>query len=300
MLKIAWNEHYTHPLPEGHRFPMIKYDLIPEQLLYEGTISQQNIFSPDVLHEDHLGGVHDVEYWEKLKFGRLSKDEIRKTGFPFSSQLVKRELVILQGSIDCANYALKYGVALNVAGGTHHAFRDRGEGFCLLNDIAVAADYLIKNQLAKQILVVDLDVHQGNGTAKIFEDMHEVFTFSMHGGKNYPLKKEASDLDVPLQDGIEDKMYLELLKSHLPRLIEKVEPDFIFYQAGVDILSTDKLGRLSLSQEGCKNRDQFVLESCHKNNIPVAISMGGGYSEKISDIVEAHANTFRLASEIYF
>lgn len=300
MLKIAWNDHYTIPLPEGHRFPMLKYDLIPEQLLYEGTIREVNIFSPGQLSEEDIFTIHYRSYWEKLKDGKLTKDEIRRTGFPYSKELVVRERVILQGTIDCAKYAKEYGVAMNVAGGTHHAFRDRGEGFCLLNDIAVAAQYLLDNNLATQILVVDLDVHQGNGTANIFENEPAVYTFSMHGGKNYPLKKETSDRDIPLPDGIDDNSYLSLLKFHLPKLLDDLEPDFIFYQSGVDVLETDKLGRLGLSMHGCKDRDRFVLEICRKNNIPVAVSMGGGYSEKIADIVEAHANTFRLASEIYF
>lgn len=300
MLKIAWNDHYTIPLPEGHRFPMMKYDLIPEQLLYEGTVTNDNIFSPELLPENDIFSIHCKSYWEKLRDGKLSKAEIRKTGFPYSKELVVRERVILQGTIDCARFALKHGVALNVAGGTHHAFRDRGEGFCLLNDIAVAAQYLLDNKLATQILVVDLDVHQGNGTAHIFENENRVFTFSMHGGKNYPHKKESSDLDVPLPDGIDDNTYLGLLKSHLPSLVDEIEPDFIFYQSGVDVLSTDKLGRLGLSMNGCKERDQFVFETCLINNIPVAVSMGGGYSEKIADIVEAHANTFRLANQIFF
>ncbi len=300
MLKIAWNEHYTIPLPAAHRFPMIKYDLIPEQLLYEGTISAQNLFSPKPLEETELLDVHDLDYWLKLKNGLLTKEEIRKMGFPYSAQLVLRELVILQGTIDCAKYALQYGVALNVAGGTHHAFRDRGEGFCLLNDIAVAAVYLLNNKLSKQILVVDLDVHQGNGTAKIFNNNSEVFTFSIHGGKNYPLKKELSDLDIALPDGIDDAAYMKILESHLPALIDQVQPDFIFYQSGVDVLATDKLGRLELTRQGCKKRDRFVLKTCKENSIPVAVSMGGGYSEKLSDIVEAHANTFRLAADLYF
>jgi len=300
MLKIAWNEHYALSLPEGHRFPMVKYDLIPEQLLYEGTINKDNIFSPTTLPESDLLKVHDSEYWEKLKSGDLTKDEVRRTGFPYSKELVLRERVILQGTIDCAKYALQFGVAMNVAGGTHHAFRDRGEGFCLLNDIAVAAKYLQGSKIANQVLVVDLDVHQGNGTAKIFEHDESVFTFSMHGGKNYPLKKELSDLDVPLPDGINDSSYLNLLHAHLDRLIDKIQPDFIFFQSGVDVLQTDKLGRLGLTLDGCKKRDRYVLELCKRNSIPVAISMGGGYSEKISDIIEAHANTFRLASEIYF
>lgn len=300
MLKVAWNEHYVISLPEGHRFPMIKYDLIPEQLLYEGTITAENIFSPGVLAEQELNEIHDQHYWLKLKYGNLSKSEIRKTGFPYSKQLVKRELTILQGTVDCAKYALEYGVAMNVAGGTHHAFRDRGEGFCLLNDFAVASHFLLENELANQILVVDLDVHQGNGTASIFRNNSSVFTFSMHGQKNYPLKKEQSDLDIPLQDNTNDTTYMAHLQDNLPKLIDKLEPDFIFYQAGVDVLKTDKLGRLGLSMEGCKNRDRYVLETCKLNGMPVAVSMGGGYSERVADIVEAHSNTFRLAQEIYF
>lgn len=300
MLKVAWNDRYTIPLPEGHRFPMIKYDLIPEQLLYEGTITSEHIFSPKPLEEDKVLGIHDKAYWEKLKHGNLTKDEIRKMGFPYSKALVERELVILQGTVDCARYALTSGIAMNVAGGTHHAFRDRGEGFCLLNDIAVCADFLLKNKLSNKILVVDLDVHQGNGTAQIFQDERNVFTFSMHGGKNYPLKKERSDLDVALPDGIDDHTYLKLLSYHLPELIDSEEPDFIFYQSGVDVLETDQLGRLGLTIKGCKERDQFVLERCKSNGIPVVVVMGGGYSTRITDIVEAHANTFRMASEIYF
>ena len=300
MLKIAWNTSYTIPLPEGHRFPMIKYDLIPEQLMYEGTIKTENIFSPGVLSEEKLFGIHDQSYWFKLKHGNLTKEEIRKIGFPYSSQLIERELVILQGTIDCAKYAIEYGVAMNVAGGTHHAFQNRGEGFCLLNDVAVAAHFLLKNDLASKILVVDLDVHQGNGTARIFSNNSSVFTFSMHGAKNYPLKKEQSDLDIPLPDRMGDSEYMDLLKVHLPKLIDSVEPDFIFYQSGVDVLKTDKLGRLDLSMDGCKERDRYVLGTSKMNGIPLAVCMGGGYSERISDIVEAHANTFRLASEIYF
>ncbi|MCG8306284.1 MAG: histone deacetylase [Cytophagales bacterium] len=300
MLKVAWNNHYTIPLPEGHRFPMVKYDLIPEQLLYEGTIKEENIFSPDRIPESNLIAIHAKNYWEKLKYGRLTKEEIRKTGFPFSSELIRRERVILQGTIDCALFAMEFGIAMNVAGGTHHAFSDRGEGFCLLNDIAVAAKYLLESNLVGKVLVVDLDVHQGNGTADIFKKEDRVFTFSMHGMKNYPMKKETSDLDVPLPDHIGDDTYLKLLTYYLPKLVQDEEPDFIFYQSGVDVLRTDKLGRLDLTMHGCKERDQYVLQTCKTNKIPVAVSMGGGYSEKISDIVEAHANTFRLANQIYF
>ncbi len=189
---------------------------------------------------------------------------------------------------------------MNIAGGTHHAFTDRGEGFCLLNDIALGASHLLDQDPTRQILVVDLDVHQGNGTAQIFENEDRVFTFSMHGGNNYPLHKETSNLDVPLPDGIGTKDYLKLLDHHLPRVIEEVEPDFIFFQSGVDILHTDKLGRLGVSPEGCKERDRMVFSRCIENQIPVAVNMGGGYSPDLRDILEAHANTFRLAQDLYF
>lgn len=300
MLKIAWNKIFNHPLPEGHRFPMIKYDLIPEQLLYEGTIREHNLFSPPMPEESLLLTTHTTDYWAKLKNLSLSEKEIRKTGFPLSALLVEREMVIMNGTVQCALHALEHGVSMNVAGGTHHAFSDRGEGFCLMNDMAIAANYLLLQQQAKKILIVDLDVHQGNGTAEIFAKNESVFTFSMHGAGNYPAQKEKSDLDVALPDGMGDHDFLATLRNTLPALLEKVQPDFIFYQSGVDILATDKLGRLSVSREGCKERDRFVLKLCQANRIPLCISMGGGYSEKTQDIVEAHCNTFRLAQDLYF
>jgi acetoin utilization deacetylase AcuC-like enzyme len=300
MLKIAWSSIYKYQLPEKHRFPMEKYELLPEQLLYEGTVSQDNFFEPAPLDEEVILWTHEKEYWDNLKNQNLSKKEIRAIGFPMSENLVRRGRHIAQGTIACAKYAMEYGVSLNIAGGTHHSFTNRGEGFCLLNDVGIAGNYLLKNQLAKKILVVDLDVHQGNGTAQVFKDDPRVFTFSMHGEKNYPLRKEQSDLDVGLPDKCEDAQYLKMLTEHLPVLIDTVEPDFIFYNSGVDILASDKLGRLACTMEGCKERDRFVLETCKKNKIPVAISMGGGYSEKIATIIEAHANTYRLAQEIYF
>jgi len=199
-----------------------------------------------------------------------------------------------------ASNALTDGIGMNIAGGTHHAFKDRGEGFCLLNDIAIAANYLLTFRKLEKVLVVDLDVHQGNGTAAIFEKNPQVFTFSMHGRHNYPMHKEQSDLDVPLDDGMDDKTYLELLDRHLKKLLNDVLPDFIIYQSGVDVLATDKLGRLGLTIGGCKERDKKVLDSAKSNDIPIMCCMGGGYSQKISDIIEAHANTFRLAQEIFF
>lgn len=300
MLKIAYCPIYHHPLPEGHRFPMAKYSLLPEQLLYEGTCVEANFFEPERLSDSEILSVHSKDYWEKLKNLKLSRQEERKTGFPLSAGLVEREITICKGTIQNAEYALKHGVSMNIAGGTHHAYTDHGEGFCLLNDIALASRWLLNNKKAQQILVVDLDVHQGNGTAKIMEQEPHVFTFSMHGKNNYPLHKEKSDLDIELPDKADDKTYLNLLTYHLPKLLDQLQPDFIFFQSGVDVLATDKLGRLGMTKEGCKARDRFVLESCKAHNIPLAINMGGGYSERLADIIDAHANTFRLAQEIWF
>lgn len=300
MLKIAWDPVFAHPLPEGHRFPMLKYELIPAQLLHEGTVNDRNFFAPARCADEVVLQTHDTGYYQQLKQQSLDAASVRRIGFPLSPQLVERELRILQGTIDNALFARQYGVSMNVAGGTHHAYTNRGEGFCLLNDIAVAANYLLTQRLASNILVVDLDVHQGNGTAEIFQNEPRVFTFSMHGAKNFPAQKEQSDLDIPLPDGTDDTTYLNLLYTTLPRLLDSVQPDFIFYQSGVDVLATDKLGRLNLSLEGCKTRDAFVLKTCKQNGIPLAISMGGGYSEDIKIIVEAHCNTFRLAQEVFF
>ena len=300
MFHIAWSSCYAHPLPAGHRFPMEKYELLPEQLVYEGTIPESSLVAPGVLAKDLLLATHDAAYWQRLSNLELNRQEQRKTGFPHSEALIHREQVIMQGTVDAAQQALEHGVAMNIAGGTHHAFADRGEGFCLLNDNAIAARYLLDSAQATQVLIVDLDVHQGNGTASIFENDARVFTFSMHGGKNYPLHKEQSDLDVPLEDGTNGDTYLTLLRNILPRLLDEVEPDFMFFQSGVDVLASDKLGRLGLTIPEGRERDRIVLEAAHRNGIPLVASMGGGYSENIRDIVEAHANTYRLAAELWF
>jgi acetoin utilization deacetylase AcuC-like enzyme len=299
MLYIAYDPIYAHPLPEGHRFPMLKYELIPGQLLYEGTITEQNIFAPRVCPDEVVLWTHDAHYLHKLQHQLLSAKEQRSIGFPQSPQLTLRELMITQGTIDCCHYARAHGVALNVAGGTHHAFAAHGEGFCLLNDMAVAANYLLRKKLAQQIIIIDLDVHQGNGTARLFGDEPRVFTFSMHGAHNYPFRKEQSDMDIPLPDGIADAAYLALLGDALPPLLQKLRPDFAFYLSGVDILDTDKFGKLKVSLEGCRRRDELVLGMLQQQGIPCAVAMGGGYSPDVRRIVEAHCNTFRVAKEVY-
>ena len=300
MLKIALHPLYRHPLPEGHRFPMDKYDLLPQQLLFEGTCNSINFFEPKQPNDKHILAVHEPDYYYDLVNITLDQRAARKIGFPLSEVLVEREVIIADGTIKGGEFALENGIAMNIAGGTHHAYTNRGEAFCLLNDQAIGARYLQHKGLVKKILIVDLDVHQGNGTAEIFRNDASVFTFSMHGKNNYPFKKEHSDLDIALDNDTDDSTYLKLLKNTLPKLIEEQEPDFIYYLCGVDVIASDKLGKLGMSVEGCKERDRFVLNQCKNNNIPVMCSMGGGYSPDIKTIVNAHANTFRLAQEIFF
>ncbi len=300
MLKIAFHPIYKHPLPEGHRFPMLKYELLPEQLIYEGTCTKANFFEPEVPDDAHILKVHTEAYYNDLKNLTLDKRAERKLGFPLSEGLVKREIIIADGTMKASEFAIEHGVAMNIAGGTHHAYTDHGEAFCLLNDQAIGARYLQQKKLADKILIVDLDVHQGNGTAEIFANDASVFTFSMHGKSNYPFKKDISDLDIALENNADDETYLDLLYKTLPKLIKEEQPDFIYYLCGVDVVASDKLGKLGLTTEGCKQRDRFVLETCKSQSIPVMCSMGGGYSPDIKVIIEAHANTFRLAREIFF
>lgn len=300
MLKIANHPIYKHPLPEGHRFPMIKYELLPQQLIYEGTCTKDNFFEPLKPDDLDILAVHTLEYFNDLKHLTLNPRAARKLGFPLSEALVDREVIIADGTIKASKFALTYGIAMNIAGGTHHAYTNRGEAFCLLNDQAIGARYLQHNGLANKILIVDLDVHQGNGTAQIFQNDKSVFTFSMHGKGNYPFKKEKSDLDIPLENDTSDETYLSLLKRTLPRLIKEQQPSFIYYLCGVDVIASDKLGKLGLTIEGCKERDRFVLQTCKDLAIPIMCSMGGGYSPDIKIIVEAHANTYRLAQDIFF
>ena len=299
MYSIAYHPIYKHPLPEGHRFPMIKYELLPQQLLYEGTVVDRQFFSPELPNLEDIIAVHDKEYVQQLLDLTLDPRAVRKIGFPLSSELIEREFRLAQGTIEGAKNACIDKIAFNIAGGTHHAYSNRGEAFCLLNDQAIAAQYLLNQKLAKQILIIDLDVHQGNGTAEIFQNNPRVFTFSVHGKSNYPFKKEQSDLDIALPDQTSDADYLALISKEIPKLIQQVQPDFIFYLSGVDILATDKLGKLGCTINGCKERDVIVFENCLKFQIPVQVSMGGGYSPDIKTIIEAHANTYRVANSLF-
>ena len=299
MIPIAFDPIYVLPLPENHRFPMEKYDLLPKQLVHEGTCDPEDFFSPQAIDDQIVKVIHQKEYVDRLKHMKLDMSEVRKIGFPISQQLVEREFIIAGGTIEGALKSLESGISFNIAGGTHHAHSSHGEAFCMLNDQAIAARYLLDHQHAKKVLIIDLDVHQGNGTAEIFKKEERVFTFSMHGKKNYPFRKENSDWDIALEDQTGDEVYLNLLNDTLPRLFGRVDPDFVFYLSGVDVVDTDRLGRLGLSIEGCKKRDEQVLKFCQKRSLPVQCSMGGGYSKDIKLIIEAHANTYRVAQQIF-
>ena len=278
---------------------MEKYELIPAQLLHTGTVTPTAMFAPGLAAFETIALAHAVDYCRQLLDVALPPAMVRRIGFPLSAQLVERELRIVQGTIDGCLFAMEQGVAFNVAGGTHHAGYDWGEGFCLLNDQGVAAAWLVQQGLRRRVLVIDLDVHQGNGTAQLFAGSEAVFTFSMHGERNFPFRKEQSDVDVGLPDGTDDGVYLELLQHHLEQLFDRVQPDFIFYQAGVDVLGSDKLGKLALTKPGCRRRDALVFQYCQSRGVPVQVSMGGGYSPHIRDIVDAHCQTFEEAIRIY-
>lgn len=300
MIKIAYNQHlYNHPLPEGHRFPMIKYDLIPEQLLHTGDISREQLFEPEDEPEEVFLRVHEPSYLGRLKKGEVSAREERRFGFPWSQRLLEREVNICSGTLQCGLYALEYGAALNVAGGTHHAFPDRGEGFCILNDIAVGARYMLDEGYVNSVLCVDLDVHQGNGTAFIFEGDDHFYNFSMHGRSNFPFKKEQNDMDVALPDNYAEEAYLKDLAFFLEESFNAARPDMIFFQSGVDILECDKLGKLNVSPKGIKARDEMVIKKASRLGLPLVAVMGGGYSENIAKIVDAHCNTFKTVMSYY-
>lgn len=275
---------------------MQKYALLPQQLLHEGIAEPTDFHLPSKVSLETLCLAHTPDYVHKFVHLQLSHKEALPIGFVQNQQLVDRELTLVQGTIEAALWALHTAeVGFNIAGGTHHAFSDRGEGFCMLNDQAVAAAYLLAHTAVRKVLIIDLDVHQGNGTAEIFRHDPRVFTFSMHAEGNYPFVKEQSDRDIALPTGTTDAAYLSILTSVLPEIITAHQPDFVFYQSGVDVLSSDKLGKLSLSVQGCADRDRFVFSLCRQYHLPVQCSMGGGYSPQLSAILRAHTNTFMMS-----
>ncbi len=295
-LHVWSSAHYVIPLPDGHRFPIAKYALLRDALLAQGIVAPQHVHDPARADETQLTRVHTTEYVRGLFEGSLDAAAIRRIGFPWSPQLVERSRRAVGGTIACAQHALVAGVAMNLAGGTHHAFADRGEGFCVFNDVAVAIAQLRADKLVRRVAIVDLDVHQGNGTHAIFAGDADTYTFSMHGKRNYPFTKVAGSLDIELDDGTSDTMYLQLLADVLPQVLRDARADMVFYLAGADPHEGDRLGRLGLTHEGLQRRDAMVLEMCRDVGLPVAITIAGGYGRTISDTVDAHASTARIAA----
>lgn len=297
--RIYYSPYYYADIGEGHVFPIKKFELVRDRLLAEGTLAADELVEPQPVAVDDLLLVHTDDYISRLRDGELTPKEVRKLGLPWSESLVRRSFHAISGTINAAKDCLTTGIASNLAGGTHHAYPDRGEGFCVLNDVAVAIRVLQREESAKRFLIVDLDVHQGDGTAFIFRDDPDVFTFSMHGAKNYPLFKQPSSLDIELADKTGDEEYLETLEHALSRVILH-DPDVIFYLAGADPYEKDKLGRLALTIDGLLLRDEMVLSFARDRGVPIVTTMSGGYAADIEDTVEIHTNTIRAVRSVYF
>ncbi len=296
--RIFYSPYYYADIGENHVFPIRKFELVRDKLLADGTLQLSEIFEPSPAKIEDVQLVHTEDYVTRLKNGTLTTKEVRRLGLPWSQALVRRSFLATSGTIKAAKHALENQVSSNLAGGTHHAFPDRGEGFCVLNDVAVAIRVLQKENLAQRFLIVDCDVHQGNGTAFIFEKDADVFTFSMHGAKNYPLFKENSTVDIELPDRTGDAEFLEILSEALPRIFTH-EPDLVFYLGGADPFENDKLGRLGLTIEGLRRRDEMVLNFARERQIPIVTTMSGGYAKDINDTVEIHCNTIRAVKQVF-
>lgn len=298
MLPLVYSPAYVTPLPDGHRFPMPKFGILRDLLIERGIATPEQFHRPEIGSFELIASVHDSAYVRSFFEGTIGHEAIRKIGLPWSEELVSRTRTAVAGTLLTCELALKHGLACNTAGGTHHAHRNFGSGFCIFNDIAIAAQTLINRGQADHVLIVDLDVHHGDGTATIFKGDPRVFTFSMHCEKNFPSKKPPSDLDVPLAKGVGDSEYLDTLAQHLPRLLEQVEPDLVIYDAGVDVHQDDRLGHLELTNEGLFNRDHYVIEQCRGHGIPTACVIGGGYDQDHTRLAWRHATVHRAARDI--
>jgi acetoin utilization deacetylase AcuC-like enzyme len=294
-MKCSYHSGYHVALPAGHPFPISKYAVLKDLLLAEGVLAPRDLIEPEPLDMDTLALVHTHEYLNKLQSSGLSAAEQRRLGLPWSEALWQRSRLASGGTLLAARAALSEGLAGNLAGGTHHAFADHGEGFCVLNDVAVATAQLRAEGAIERAAVIDLDVHQGNGTAAIFERVEEVFTFSMHGERNYPLVKMRSSLDVPLRDGVGDAEYLDTLERHLPAVWRRSQADIAYYLAGVDVAAGDRYGKLSLTEEGIRCRDRLVIEAVRSRGLPLVIVLAGGYAATRARTAELHAHVFREA-----
>ena len=297
-MRIFYTPRYYAKIGQGHIFPIRKFELVREKLLAEGTLRPDEVFEPEPASLDDVLLVHTEDYVSRLCNGELTPKEIRRLGLPWSESLVRRSFYAVGGTLAATSASLADGYSSNLAGGTHHAFADRGEGFCVLNDVAIAIRAIRARKLIQRAGIVDCDVHQGNGTATIFNGDADTFTFSMHGANNYPLFKATSTLDVELRDGTSDAEYLETLATHLPRVFES-DPEIIFYLAGADPYEQDKLGRLALTIDGLRERDACVLRECYEREVPIVTVMSGGYGKDIDDTLEIHCNTIRMVKEIF-
>jgi acetoin utilization deacetylase AcuC-like enzyme len=296
MFQLWSSARYTFPLPEGHRFPIGKYERLREQVLIEGVVPPEALLEAARATRESLLLVHTADYVSRFCDGELTPSELRRLGFPWSPALVERSLRAVGGTCEAAVAALAHGVAMNLAGGTHHAFPGHGEGFCVFNDVAVAVRLLQRSGRIRRAAIVDLDVHQGNGTNAIFAGDERVFTFSMHGARNYPFHKVPGSLDIELPDGADDDLYLMLLAEHLPDILARSHPDLVIYLAGADPHEDDALGRLGLTFDGLARRDAIVIDLCREVGLPVAITIAGGYGRDLGDTVRIHLETARIAS----
>ena len=299
VVRVFHSDHHVVPLPPGHRFPMGKYRLLREALLSSGVLRTEELVPAEPVEVAALLRVHTQRWVDAVLEDRLTEAELRRLGFPWSPELVRRSLASVGGTCAAASRALADGIGGNLAGGTHHAFADHGEGYCVFNDIAVSIRTLQAERSIRRALVVDLDVHQGNGTAAVFAADPEVFTFSIHGEHNFPFRKQRSSLDIGLPDGAGDDVYLDVLARHLPRVLEASRPDIVYYQAGVDPLAEDALGRLALTHDGLEARDVFVLEAARRSGLPVVVTLGGGYARPLDATVRAHIGTYRAARMVW-
>ena len=297
-MKVFYSDQFVLPLPKGHRFPMNKYSMLRERVEKAGLCGPGELRAPHAVTDEEVLRAHDPNYLKKVITGTLSDKEMRRIGFPWSERMVERSRRASGGTLDACRSALEEGIAANLAGGTHHAFADRGEGFCVLNDSAIAARALRAEGLVSRVAVLDTDVHQGNGTAAMLHGDPNVFTFSIHGAKNYPFHKEQSDLDVPLSDGADDSAFLSALSDALGRVLDQGTWDLAIFLAGADPLEGDKLGRLSVTKSGLAERDRMVLEACRERDIPIAVTMAGGYAKQVEDTVDVHFQTVERAAKM--
>lgn len=298
-MKVYYSDHFVLPLPEGHRFPMAKYSMLRERVEESDICGPGELRVPDAASDEEILRAHEPAYVRRIATGELTRKEIRRIGFPWSEKMVERSRRSAGGTIGACRAALEEGFAANLAGGTHHSFADHGEGYCVFNDTVIAARAVQAEGLVRRIVVIDTDVHQGNGIAKILEKDPSIFTFSIHGAKNFPFHKERSDLDVELPDGADDAAYLDALEHGLEQALESADAELAIYLAGADAFEGDRLGRLAVSKDGLAERDRIVLESCQERGIPVALAMAGGYAQDIKDTVEVHFNSITRAAKLH-